>query len=393
MAETIYLDHAATTAAHEDVIAAMLPFMHNRFGNPSSVYELASDNKKAIEDAREQIAGSIGAQRQNIYFTSGGTESDNWALCGAVRANRDRGRHIITSGIEHHAVLHTCKHLESEGYEVTYLDVDEQGFIRLDQLKRAIRPDTVLISIMSANNEIGTIQPIKEIGEIAKKYNILFHTDAVQAFGQLPINVEEYGIDLLSASGHKIYGPKGIGLLYIREGVAIEPLMYGGAQERNRRAGTENVPGIIGLAKAVSLMEENREEKQMLITSMRDHLIDRVQREIPYARVNGSLKNRLAGNANFCFQFIEGESLVIMLDMEGICASAGSACSAGQKDASHVLLALGLPKEVARGSLRLTIGAENTMEEIDAVVDKMKKIIAKLREASKEYETITKDVC
>lgn len=393
MAETIYLDHAATTAAHEDVVAAMIPFMHDRFGNPSSVYELASDNKQAVETAREQIAGSIGAERQNIYFTSGGTESDNWALCGAVRANRDRGRHIITSKIEHHAVLHTCKYLESEGYEVTYLDVDEQGFIRLDQLKRAIRPDTALISIMSANNEIGTIQPIKEIGEIAKKYNILFHTDAVQAFGQLSIDVEECGIDLLSASGHKIYGPKGMGLLYVREGVAIEPLMYGGAQERNRRAGTENVPGIIGLAKAVSLMEENREEKQQLITSMRDHLIERVQREIPYARVNGSLKNRLAGNANFCFQFIEGESLVIMLDMEGICASAGSACSAGQKDASHVLLALGLPWEVARGSLRLTIGAENTMEEIDTAVDKMKKIIAKLREASKEYESITKAVC
>ena len=288
--------------------------------------------------------------------------------------------------------MHTCEYLESEGFEVTYLDVDEWGIVKLEQLKRAIRRDTILISIMFANNEIGTIQPIKEIGKIAKEHGILFHTDAVQAFGQLPIHVDEYGIDLLSASGHKIYGPKGIGLLYVREGVEIQPLMYGGAQERKKRAGTENVPGIIGLAKAVSLMEENREEKQEKLRFLRNHLITRTLQEIPYARVNGDITNRLAGNANFCFQFIEGESLLIMLDMENVCASSGSACTTGQKSASHVLLAIGLPDEVARGSLRLTIGEENTIEEIDMVVDKMKEIIAKLREASEEYEKIANPV-
>lgn len=392
MAEIIYLDHAATTATHEAVMADMIPYMHNQFGNPSSAYELASDNRRAVEDARERIAASIGTKRENIYFTSGGTESDNWALCGIAKANKTKGRHIITSKIEHHAILHTCEYLESEGFEVTYLDVDEWGIVKLEQLKRAIRRDTILISIMFANNEIGTIQPIKEIGKIAKEHGILFHTDAVQAFGQLPIHVDEYGIDLLSASGHKIYGPKGIGLLYVREGVEIQPLMYGGAQERKKRAGTENVPGIIGLAKAVSLMEENREEKQEKLRFLRNHLITRTLQEIPYARVNGDITNRLAGNANFCFQFIEGESLLIMLDMENVCASSGSACTTGQKSASHVLLAIGLPDEVARGSLRLTIGEENTIEEIDMVVDKMKEIIAKLREASEEYEKIANPV-
>ena len=392
MAEIIYLDHAATTATHEAVVADMIPYMHNQFGNPSSAYELASDNRRAVEDARERIAASIGTKRENIYFTSGGTESDNWALCGIAKANKTKGRHIITSKIEHHAILHTCEYLESEGFEVTYLDVDEWGIVKLEQLKRAIRRDTILISIMFANNEIGTIQPIKEIGKIAKEHGILFHTDAVQAFGQLPIHVDEYGIDLLSASGHKIYGPKGIGLLYVREGVEIQPLMYGGAQERKKRAGTENVPGIIGLAKAVSLMEENREEKQEKLRFLRNHLITRTLQEIPYARVNGDITNRLAGNANFCFQFIEGESLLIMLDMENVCASSGSACTTGQKSASHVLLAIGLPDEVARGSLRLTIGEENTIEEIDMVVDKMKEIIAKLREASEEYEKIANPV-
>ena len=390
MNKKIYLDNAATTATRPEVVEAMLPYFTEKFGNPSSVYELAGESKKAIVEAREVIAGSLGAKTNEIYFTAGGSESDNWALKATAEAYKEKGNHIITSKIEHHAILHTCEYLEKQGYEVTYLDVDENGVVKLEELKKAIRPTTILISIMFANNEIGTIQPIKEIGEIAKENGILFHTDAVQAYGQLPINVDEYHIDMLSASGHKLNGPKGIGFLYIRTGLKLRSFVHGGAQERHRRAGTENVPGIVGLGKAAKIAMNTLKERQEKEIQLRNLLIDRVLREIPYVRLNGHRTNRLPNNANFSFQFVEGESLLIMLDMQNICASSGSACTSGSLDPSHVLLAIGLPHEIAHGSLRLTLSHDTTEEEINYTVDKIKEIVAKLRSMSPLYEDFVK---
>ena len=388
--KVIYLDHAATTAARPEVVEAMLPYFTEKFGNPSSIYSIASGNKKVITDVRETIAKSLNTNTQDIYFTAGGSESDNWALKATAEAYGNKGKHIITTKIEHHAILHTCEYLEKKGFEVTYLDVDENGVVKLEQLKAAIRPDTILISVMFANNEIGTIQPIEEIGAIAKEHGILFHTDAVQAYGQIPIDVDKMHIDMLSASGHKLNGPKGIGFLYIRKGLKLRSFVHGGAQERSRRAGTENVTGIVGLGKAVEIAMATMEERTAKETAMRDHLITRILAEIPYARLNGHRNDRLPNNVNISFQFIEGESLLIMLDMKGICASSGSACTSGSLDPSHVLLAIGLPHEIAHGSLRLTLGDENTMEEMDYVVDSLKEIVGKLRAMSPLYEDFVK---
>ncbi len=386
----IYLANAATTRTSPKVVEEMLPFFSEYYGNPSSVYEFSNASKKAVAQARQVIADSLGAKPQEIYFTAGGSESDNWAIKAAAEAYQEKGRHIITSKIEHHAVLHTCQYLESRGFSVTYLDVDEQGVVKLEELKKAIRPDTILISIMFANNEIGTIQPVKEIAEIAREHGILFHTDAVQAYGHVPINVDAFGMDMLSASGHKINGPKGIGFLYIRTGVKIRSFVHGGAQERKRRAGTENVPGIAGLGKAAELAVNTMEERMKKETELRDYLMDRVMAEVPYTRVNGHRKNRLPNNCNFAFQFIEGESLLIMLDMAGICGSSGSACTSGSLDPSHVLLAIGLPHEIAHGSLRLTLSEENTKEEMDYVVGEIKRIVERLRAMSPLYEDFIK---
>ena len=385
MDRLIYLDNAATTKVKPEVVDAMLPYFTEEFGNPSSVYSFAAKNKTVIEKAREMIAASINAKPKEIYFTGGGSESDNMAIKGIARAYKDKGRHIITSKIEHHAVLHSLRALEKDGYEVTYLDVDEYGVVKLDELKKAIRDDTILITIMFANNEIGTIEPVKEIGQIAKEHGILFHTDAVQAYTQVPIDVKELNIDLMSASGHKINGPKGIGFIYIKSGINIEPLIDGGAQERNRRAGTENVPAIVGLKKAAELAIANMEERVAYESELRDYLIKSVMERIPYTRLNGDRHNRLPNNTNFCFQFIEGETLLIMLDMEGICGSSGSACTSGSLDPSHVLKAIGLPDEIAHGSLRLTLSEETTKEDIDYVVDKLDKIVARLRQMSTMY--------
>ncbi|MBE5966235.1 MAG: cysteine desulfurase NifS [Lachnospiraceae bacterium] len=390
MENKIYLDNAATTKTRPEVVEAMLPYFTEKFGNPSSIYEFASQNRKAVDEARGIIAKSLGADISEIYFTAGGTESDNWALKETIDAYASKGNHIITSKIEHHAILHTCEYLEKHGCEVTYVDVDENGIIKLDQLKKAIRPNTILISVMFANNEIGTIQPIKEIGEIAKQHNILFHTDAVQAYGQLPIDVNELGIDMLSASAHKLHGPKGIGFLYIRKGAKLRSLIHGGAQERQRRAGTENVPGIVGFGKAAEIAIATMEERKKKEIYLRDKLMKRVMAEVPFVRVNGDRTRRLPNNVNFSFQFIEGESLLIMLDMNNICASSGSACTSGSLDPSHVLLAIGLPHEIAHGSLRLTLSEENTEEEIDYTVDKIKEIVDKLRQMSPLYEDFVK---
>ena len=390
MDRLIYLDNAATTKTAPEVVEAMLPYFSESYGNPSSVYSFASKNKDAVTEQREVIARALGAKSNEIYFTAGGTESDNWALKATAEAYASRGKHIITTKIEHHAILHTGEYLEGRGFEVTYLDVDDKGLVRPEDVEAAIRPDTILISVMFANNEIGTIEPIKAIGEIARRHNVLFHTDAVQAFGQVPINVDELGVDMLSASGHKLNGPKGIGFLYIRKGVKIRSFIHGGAQERKRRAGTENVPGIIGLGKAVERAVATMAERSAKEIGLRDHLISRVLEEIPYCRLNGDPVDRLPNNANFSFQFIEGESLLIMLDMKGICASSGSACTSGSLDPSHVLLAIGLPHEIAHGSLRLTLGEETTREDIDYVVDSLKEIVARLREMSPLYEDFVK---
>ena len=386
----IYLDNAATTKTKPEVVEAMLPYFTEQFGNPSSVYGFASQNKEAVTVAREQIAKALNAPTQDIYFTAGGSEADNWALKAAAEAYKDKGNHIITTKIEHHAILHTCEYLEKNGCEVTYLDVDENGVVNLEQLKKAIKPTTILISVMYANNEIGTLQPIKEIGQIAKEHGVLFHTDAVQAFGQLPIDVAAENIDMLSASGHKLNGPKGIGFLYIKKGLKLRSLIHGGGQERKRRAGTENVPGIVGFGKAVELAVAGMDEKIKKETELRDYLIDRVLAEIPYVRLNGHRTLRLPNNANFSFQFIEGESLLIMLDMKGICASSGSACTSGSLDPSHVLLAIGLPHEIAHGSLRLTLSEETTKEEIDFTIDQLKAIVQNLRNMSPLYEDFVK---
>jgi len=390
MEKMIYLDNAATTKTRPEVVEAMLPYFTEFYGNPSSVYTFSAKSKEAVTKAREIIADSLGVKSNEIYFTAGGSEADNWALVAAAEAYEAKGKHIITSKIEHHAILHTCEYLEKRGYEVTYLDVDENGVVKLDELKKAIRPDTILISIMFANNEIGTIEPIKEIGAIAKEHGILFHTDAVQAYGHVPISADEYNIDMLSASGHKINGPKGIGFLYIRKGVKIRSFIHGGAQERRRRAGTENVPGIVGFGKAVQLAMDEMEERTKKEVEMREYLMEKVLREVPFTRINGSRTSRLPNNINFAFQFIEGESLLIKLDMAGICGSSGSACTSGSLDPSHVLLAIGLPHEIAHGSLRLTLSEETTKEEIDHTVDCLKKIVEKLRAMSPLYEDFIK---
>jgi cysteine desulfurase len=386
----IYLDNAATTQTKVEVVEAMLPFFNEFYGNPSSIYDIATKSKSAVTQARDTIALALGCDSNDVYFTAGGSEADNWALKGVAEAYAEKGNHIITSSIEHHAISHTCDYLKNRGLEITYISVDEEGVVNLEELKAAIRPTTILISVMFANNEIGTIQPIKEIGQIAKEHNILFHTDAVQAFGHVPIDVNEYNIDLLSAAGHKFNGPKGIGFLYIRQGLKLRSFVHGGAQERKRRAGTENVPGIVGIGKAAELAIASMKERTEYETGLRDYLIDRVTSEIPFTRVNGHKKNRLPNNASFCFRFIEGESLLIMLDMKGIAGSSGSACSSGSLDPSHVLLAIGLPHEIAHGSLRLTLSEVTTKAEIDFVVEAIKEIVAKLREMSPLYEDYMK---
>ena len=390
MEQLIYLDNAATTAVKPEVYEAMKPYFEELYGNPSSIYSFAGKATKAVEAAREQIAGYLGAVPGEIYFTGGGSESDNWALKAVAFAGRERGKHIITSKIEHHAILHTCEYLEKLGFEVTYLDVDSDGVVDLKQLKSAIRWDTILISVTFANNEIGTIQPIREIGTIAHENGILFHTDAVQAFGHLPIPVKELQIDLLSASAHKLGGPKGVGLMYIREGVRIGSFIHGGSQERGRRAGTTNTPGIVGFGVATGLAEKNLQERYEKERKLRDYLITRVLEEIPYTKLNGHPTERLSNNANFSFRFIEGESLLILLDQKGICASSGSACTSGSLDPSHVLLAIGLPHEIAHGSLRLTLSEDNTREEIDYVVEQLKGIVERLRNMSPLYEDFRK---
>ena len=391
MSNVIYLDNAATTKVKDEVYEAMLPYFREYYGNPASIYRFAGISKKAIEDARKTVADFLNAKPDEIYFTGGGSESDNWALKAVAYAKREKGKHIITSKIEHHAILHTCEYLEKLGFEVTYLDVDENGVVKLDELKAAIREDTILISIMFANNEIGTIQPVKEIGRIAHENGVLFHTDAVQAYGHEHIDVEELGIDLLSASGHKINGPKGIGILYLRNSVKIGAFIHGGAQERGSRPGTHNVPGIVGFGKATELAKENMDRRHIYESKLRDHLIDRVLAEIPYTKLNGHRANRLSNNANFSFRFIEGESLLILLDQKNIAGSSGSACTSGSLDPSHVLLAIGLPHEIAHGSLRLTLSDETTIDEIDYVVDELKKIVERLRSMSPLYEDAVKE--
>lgn len=391
MGKFIYLDNAATTKTAPEVVEAMLPYFSEYYGNPSSVYDFAGYGKEAIGKAREEIADILGAKKEEIYFTAGGTESDNWALKAAYEAYSAKGNHIITTKIEHHAILHTCEYLEKvRGARITYLNVDENGIVDLDELQKAITPETILISIMYANNEIGTIQPIKEIGAIAKEHNILFHTDAVQAFCQLPINVDECNIDMLSSSAHKINGPKGIGFLYIRKGVKNRSFVHGGAQERKRRAGTQNVPGIVGYAAAAKRAVGTMEERTSKEIQLRDYLIGRIMEEIPYVKLNGDPVKRLPNNVNVSFRFIEGESLLLMLDGYGICASSGSACTSGSLDPSHVLLAIGLPHEIAHGSLRMTLSEETTKEDLDFTVEKLKEIVGKLRSMSPLYEDFVK---
>lgn len=391
MSKMIYLDNAATTRTAPEVVEAMLPYFTEMYGNPSSIYEFAGKSKEGVNKARGQIAAALDAKPEEIYFTAGGSESDNWALKATFEAYKSKGNHIITTKIEHHAILHTCEYLEKErGAKITYLDVDENGIVKLDELEKAITPETILISVMFANNEIGSIQPIREIGAIAKEHGILFHTDAVQAFGQVPINVDELGIDMLSSSGHKLNGPKGIGFLYIRKGVKIRSFVHGGAQERKRRAGTENVPGIVGYGVAADRAVRTMKERTDKEIQVRDHFIERILKEIPYVKLNGDRTKRLPNNVNVSFQFIEGESMLLMLDNYGICASSGSACTSGSLDPSHVLLAIGLPHEIAHGSLRMTLSEETTMEDADFVVDKLKEIVAYLRSMSPLYEDFIK---
>ena len=390
MSKLIYLDNAATTQVYPEVLEAMIPYFTEHYGNPSSIYSFAGESKRAVDAARNTMAEFLNASTEEIYFTGGGSESDNWALKATAEAYANKGKHIITSKIEHHAILHTCEWLEKHGFEVTYLNVDENGLVDLEELKAAIRPDTILISVMFANNEIGTIEPIAEIGKIAKEHGVLFHTDAVQAFGHVPIDVQAMNIDMLSASGHKVNGPKGIGLMYIRKGIKIGSFIHGGTQERHRRAGTHNVPGIVGFAKAVELASRDMDKRMKYETELRDYYISRVEKEIPYAKLNGDRVKRLPNNTNFCFRFIEGESMLILLDQKGICASSGSACTSGSLDPSHVLLAIGLPHEIAHGSLRATLSEKTTKEDIDFTVDELKKIIERLRSMSPLYEDFVK---
>lgn len=390
MDKLIYLDNAATTQVYPEVLEAMMPYFTEYYGNPSAIYGFAGEAKKAVDESRRILAEGIGANPEEIYFTGGGSESDNWVLKAAIEAYASKGKHIITTKIEHHAILHTAQYLEKNGCEVTYLDVDENGLVDPEALRAAIRPDTILISVMAANNEIGTVEPLAEIGGIAHEKGVLFHTDAVQAFGNIPIDVDAMHIDMLSASAHKLNGPKGIGMLYIRKGIKIRSFIHGGAQERQRRAGTHNVPGIVGFGKAAKMAFDSMKQREEKESALRDHLIERILKEVPYARLNGHPTKRLPNNANFCFRFIEGESMLILLDQNGICASSGSACTSGSLDPSHVLLAIGLPHEIAHGSLRLTLSAETTLEDIDFTVDTLKAIIERLRGMSPLYEDFVK---
>lgn len=383
MDKVVYMDYSATTYTKDEVLKEMLPYFTQHFGNPSSTYGLARETTKAIDVARERVAKALNCDRSEVYFTGGGSEADNWALKGVAFANASKGKHIITTRIEHHAILHTCEYLQKLGFEITYLNVNEEGFIDLEELKRAIRKDTILVSVMFANNEIGTIEPIKEIGKICKENGVLFHTDAVQAIGHVEIDVKEMNIDLLSLAAHKFYGPKGIGALYIRRGVRIDNLIHGGAQERNRRAGTENIASIVGLGKAIEMATTDIEEKSKRLKALRDKLIDGLLEKVPYTRLNGPRnEGRLNNNVNICFNFIEGEGILLWLDEAGICASSGSACTSGSLDPSHVLLSIGLPHEVAHGSLRLTIGDGTTEEEVDYVLEQIPPIIERLRSMS-----------
>jgi len=386
----IYVDHAATTYVKPEVFEEMKPYFTDLFGNPSSIYSLGRESRKAVENARSQIAYCLGAHPTEIYFTGSGTEADNWAIKGVAYANRKKGKHLITSAIEHHAVLHAFDYLKKEGFDVTYLPVDERGFVNPKDLAEAIRPDTTLVSIMFANNEIGTIQPVKELAAIAKEKGVVFHTDAVQAMGNIDVKVNDLGVDLLSMSAHKFYGPKGVGALYIRKGVRVDNFIHGGAQERNKRAGTENVAGVVGMAAALKLAYENLDEYNSHLRKLSDRLIDSVMERIPHVRLNGDREKRLPGNVNLSFQFIEGESLLLMLDMKGIQASSGSACTSGSLDPSHVLLAIGLPHEIAHGSLRITFGEKNTEQDVDYIVDNLVEIVGKLRQMSPLYEDFIK---
>ena len=386
----VYMDNGATTRVTEEVYAAMQPYFCEVFGNPSSVHGFGRESRKAVEAARAQVARAIGAQPREIYFTGCGTESDNWALRGAAYANIKKGRHIITTNFEHHAILHTCQQLEREGFEVTYLPVDSDGLISPQQLEAAIRPDTVLVSIMYANNEIGTIEPIPELAAVAKAKGVLFHTDAVQAIGHVAIDVQTQQIDMLSMSGHKFHAPKGIGVLYVRQGTRLQRLMQGGAQERGQRPGTENLAGIVGIGRAIELATADIDARAAQMSAIRDHMIGRIMKEIPYVKLNGHPTKRMCGNVNVSFRFIEGESLLLHLDLKGIAASSGSACTSGSLDPSHVLLAIGLPHEIAHGSLRLSLCEENTMEEADYVVDSLVEIVAKLRAMSPLYDDFLK---
>lgn len=381
----IYLDHAATTAVHPDVLREMEPYFGELYANPSGVYEFSDDVKEILQRVRQRIADSIGAESEEIYFTSGGTESDNWALVGIAEGMKDKGRHIITSCIEHHAILRTCEYLETRGYEVTYLPVDGEGRVSIEELERAIRPDTILISIMFANNEIGTVEPVQEISAVARRNGILFHTDAVQAYLHERINVRQMGIDLLSASSHKFQGPKGVGFLYVRSGINLPSFLHGGSQERRKRAGTENVAGIVGMGKAVSIGEREYQKNHEKLRSLQGYLFRRLETEIPFCKINGSREQRLDGNVNVSFRYLEGESLIILLDMEGICVSGGSACAASEHSVSHVLQGIGLAPEYSAGTIRISLGAENTMEEMEYVVDKIKELARQLREFSDEY--------
>lgn len=387
----IYLDNAATTKVYPEVVEAMTPYFTEMYGNPSSIYSFASETKDAVEKARETLAEIIGAKSNEIYFTGGGSESDNWAIKATAEAYKSKGNHIITTKIEHHAVLHTCEWLEKNGFEVTYLDVDETGLVKLDELEAAIKDTTILISIMMANNEIGTIEPVAEIGRIAHAHGVLFHTDAVQAFCHVPIDVNAMNIDMLSASGHKVGGPKGVGFMFMRRGVRNKAFLHGGAQERGKRAGTTNVPGIVGMAKAAQITSEYMKANGDKMIELRDYLIKRVTEEIPYSICNGHRTSRLPNNANFCFRFIEGESLLLLLDYKGICGSSGSACTSASLDPSHVLLSIGLPHEIAHGSLRLTLSEEITKDDIDYTVDNLKEIVAKLRNMSPLYDDFVKN--
>lgn len=386
----IYLDNAATTKVRKEVLDEMLPYFSEYFTNPSSIYSPSRMVSKKVEEARSVIASTIGASKDEIYFTSGGSESDNWAIKKIMIGRMNKGKHLITTKVEHHAILESAKYLEDLGFEVTYLNVDKDGLISLEELENAIRPDTIMVSVMAANNEIGTVMPLKEIGEICKKHGVIFHTDAVQAYGNEKIDVNEMNIDLMSTSAHKIEGPKGIGFLYVRKGVMIKPLINGGSQEKGKRAGTTNAASIVGFAKAAELKFNEMEENNKYVLSLREHLIDRVLKEIPYSILNGSRDKRLANNANFSFRFIEGEGMLLKLDAKGICASSGSACTSGSLDPSHVLLAIGLPHEIAHGSLRITLNHSNTLEEVDYTVDTLKEIISDLRSMSPLYEDFVK---